>query len=110
VHRKRRSSLAVQSLLSDGMMYSIVACAAVGTDCAKSTIPLLFTDRCLVTAGYCDSTILALSECATRCLKLLEFRNLSLVHILEAIMFRKLDLFPSSDGGDTYSVGSLRNS
>jgi hypothetical protein len=45
---------------------SIVACAAIGMDCAENTIPLLlFTGRCLETAGCCDSIILALREYAT---------------------------------------------
>jgi hypothetical protein len=41
--------------------YSIVACEAIGTVRAENAI-LLFTGRCLVTAGCCDSTILALSD------------------------------------------------
>jgi hypothetical protein len=65
LRRKHRSSVAVQLLLSDGMTYSIFACAAIGTQCAENTISLLlFTGRRLVTAG-CDSTILALSQHAT---------------------------------------------
>jgi hypothetical protein len=40
-HRKHRSFVAVQLLLSDGMTYSIVACAAIGTDCAEDTIPVV---------------------------------------------------------------------
>jgi hypothetical protein len=48
------------------MMYSIVACAAIATDCTENTIPLLvFMAHCLVAASYCDSIILALSEYAT---------------------------------------------
>jgi hypothetical protein len=47
------------------MTYFIFACAAIDTDCAENTIPLLFTDRWLVTAGCCDFTVLALSEYAT---------------------------------------------
>jgi hypothetical protein len=44
------------------MMYCFVACAAIGTNCSENIIPLLlFTGRCLVTAGCCDSTVLALS-------------------------------------------------
>jgi hypothetical protein len=31
----------MQSLLSNGMTYSIVACAAIGTDCAENTIPVV---------------------------------------------------------------------
>jgi hypothetical protein len=55
----------VHLLLSDGMMYSIVVCAAIGSDCAEDTIPLLLPmGRWLVTAGCCDSTILALSDYA----------------------------------------------
>jgi hypothetical protein len=65
LHRKHRSSVAVKLLLNDGMMYSIVTCAVIGMDLAENAIPLLFTDRCLVIAGCCDSTILALSEYAT---------------------------------------------
>jgi hypothetical protein len=54
----------VQLLLSDGITYSIVAYAAIGMNCAENTIAvLLFTGRCLVTAGCCDSTVLSLSEC-----------------------------------------------
>jgi hypothetical protein len=64
--RKRYSSIAVQLLLSESMTYYIVLCAAICPDCAENTIPLLlFTSRCLVKAGCCDSTILALSEYAT---------------------------------------------
>jgi hypothetical protein len=64
-HRKHRSSVAVQLLLSDGMAYSIVSCAAIGADCAKNIIPLLlFTGRCIVTADSCDS-IFVLREYAT---------------------------------------------
>jgi hypothetical protein len=59
------SSVAVQLLLNDVMTYSIAVCAAIGTDWAKNTIPLLFLGRCLVMAGCCDSTVLALSEYAT---------------------------------------------
>jgi hypothetical protein len=66
-HRKLRSSVAVQLLLSDGMSYSVVACATIGTNCAENIIPLLFMGRCLVTAGCCDLTVLALSEYATLC-------------------------------------------
>jgi hypothetical protein len=56
----------VQFLLSDGMMHSIAACAAIGTDCAKNAILLLwFTGRCLVTADCYDSKMFALSEYAT---------------------------------------------
>jgi hypothetical protein len=48
------------------MTYLIVACAAIGKDCAENTIHLLlFTDRCLATVGCFDSTIFALSEYAT---------------------------------------------
>jgi hypothetical protein len=48
------------------MTYSIVACAAIGTDCTENTIAfLLFTGRWIVTAVCCDSTVLALSEYAT---------------------------------------------
>jgi hypothetical protein len=49
------------------MTYSTAACAAIGMDCAENTIPLLFTGSCLVTAGCCDSAILALSEYVTIC-------------------------------------------
>jgi hypothetical protein len=55
----------MELLLSDGITYSIVAYAAIGTDCAENTIPLLFTGSGLVTACCCDSTVLALSEYAT---------------------------------------------
>jgi hypothetical protein len=56
----------VKLLLIDGMTYSIVAFAAIGTNCAENTIPqLLFTGRCLVTASCCDSTVLALSGYAS---------------------------------------------
>jgi hypothetical protein len=55
----------VQLSLSDGMTYSIVACAAIGTDHAENNILLLlFTGRCLVTAGCCDSTVVASSKYA----------------------------------------------
>jgi hypothetical protein len=58
------------------MIYSIVACAVIGTECAQNTTPmLLFKDRCLVTAGCCDSTILALSEYAT--ISLIRSRSLN---------------------------------
>jgi hypothetical protein len=61
--RKHRSSVAVQLLLSYGITYSIFACASICTDCAENTIPLLLvTARCVVTAGSCDSTVLALSH------------------------------------------------
>jgi hypothetical protein len=36
-HRKQRSSVAVRLLLSGGMVYSIVVCAATGTDRAENT-------------------------------------------------------------------------
>jgi hypothetical protein len=36
------------------MTYSVVACAAFGTDCAENPVSLMFTGRCLVTAGCCD--------------------------------------------------------
>jgi hypothetical protein len=53
-------------LLSNGMTYSIVACAAIDKDCAENITPLMmFTSGCLATAGRCDSTILALGEYAT---------------------------------------------
>jgi hypothetical protein len=65
--RKHRSSVAVQSLLSDGMMYSIVACTSIDTDCTENTIPLLFMGHCQVVAGCYDSTILASSKYATVC-------------------------------------------
>lgn len=64
--RKHRSFVAVQLLLSDGMMYSTAACKVIGTDCAVNTVSLfLFMGRCLVTAGSSDAMILALSEYAT---------------------------------------------
>jgi hypothetical protein len=64
--RARCTYVAVQLLLSDSMTYSIVAYVTIGTDCAENTIYLLlFTGRCLVTAGYFVSIILALSEYAT---------------------------------------------
>jgi hypothetical protein len=44
------------------MTHSTVASAASDTDCAENTTPLLFTGRCLVTAGCFNFTILALSE------------------------------------------------
>jgi hypothetical protein len=51
----------VQLLLSDGVTYSIVVCAAIGMDCAENTIPLLlFMGRCLVMAVCFDCTILAI--------------------------------------------------
>jgi hypothetical protein len=41
----------VQLLLNGGMTYSIVACAAIGTDSAENTISLLlFTGHYLATA------------------------------------------------------------
>jgi hypothetical protein len=40
-HRKHCSSIAVQLFLSDGMSYSIVAYAAIGTDCIKHHSSLL---------------------------------------------------------------------
>jgi hypothetical protein len=47
--------VAVLLLLSDGMTYSIAACAAVGKHCAELTITLLLLKgRCLVTAGCCE--------------------------------------------------------
>jgi hypothetical protein len=56
----------VQLLLSGGMTYSTDAHATIGTDRSENTnFLLLFTCRCLVTAGCCGSTILALSEYAT---------------------------------------------
>jgi hypothetical protein len=56
----------MQLLLGYGMTYSTVACATIGTDCAENIISLLlFTSRCLVTAGCRDCTILALNEYAT---------------------------------------------
>jgi hypothetical protein len=49
--RKHRSSVAVQVLVNSGMTYSIVACAAIGTDRAGNTILLLlFSGHCLATA------------------------------------------------------------
>jgi hypothetical protein len=52
-------------------MFSTVVRAAIGTDWAENTIPLLlFKDRCLETAGCCDSKILALSEYAAIYIKL----------------------------------------
>jgi hypothetical protein len=64
--KKHCPSVAVQLLLSDHMTYSNVAWAAIGTDCAENTIPLLlFKGRWLVTAGCCDSTTFAFSEYAT---------------------------------------------
>jgi hypothetical protein len=44
------------------MTYSVVVCEGTGKDCAENNVPLLFTGRCLVTAGCCDSTVLALSK------------------------------------------------
>jgi hypothetical protein len=50
-HRKHHSSVAVQLLLSDGMAYSIVVRAAIGTDRVENIILLLlFTGHCLATA------------------------------------------------------------
>jgi hypothetical protein len=68
----------VHLLLGGGIMYAVVGCAAIGTGSAESTIPLLFTGIMLVTTGYLDSTILALSEYATiyiRDLNLLLYMN-----------------------------------
>jgi hypothetical protein len=63
---KHRFSVAAKLLLSDCMTYSIVACAAIGRDWAETIIPLLlFTRRCLVTAGCCDCTVLGLGEYVT---------------------------------------------
>jgi hypothetical protein len=61
----------MQLLLRDCMTYFIVAWTAIGTGCAENTIPRSFTGRCLVTAGCCYSTILALSKCATNTLFLI---------------------------------------
>jgi hypothetical protein len=66
-HRKHNSSVAVQLLLCDGVTYSVIACTAIGTNWADNIILLLFTGSCLVTAGCCDSTVLASSEYATLC-------------------------------------------
>jgi hypothetical protein len=66
-HRKHRSFVAVRLLHSGGMTYSIVMCTAIGMDRAENTIPLLFAGHCLVMAGCCDSTILALSEYTKLC-------------------------------------------
>jgi hypothetical protein len=56
----------VQLFLSDGMAYSVVACAAIGTDCAENAISLLLPlGRYLVTVGCYNPTIFALSENAT---------------------------------------------
>jgi hypothetical protein len=52
-------------LLSSGITYAVVACAAIGTDCAENNINLFSTGRFLITADCCDSTILAFSEYAT---------------------------------------------
>jgi hypothetical protein len=50
-HRKLHSSFAVQLLLSGGMTYSIVVCAAIGTYRAEDIIPLLlFTGHYFATA------------------------------------------------------------
>jgi hypothetical protein len=49
--RKRRSSVEMQLLLSCGMTYSIVACAAIDTVRAETASPLLLlTDHYLATA------------------------------------------------------------
>jgi hypothetical protein len=62
---RTENAVALKLLLSDGMTHSIVACAAIGTDCAEDTIlVLMFTGLYVVTAGCCDSTILTLSEYA----------------------------------------------
>jgi hypothetical protein len=50
--------LAMQLSLSDGVTYSTVTCAAIGTDCAENTTSLLFT-------GCCHSTFPPLKEYAT---------------------------------------------
>jgi hypothetical protein len=66
LHIQHHSSIEVQLLLSDGMMYSIVVCTAIGMDCTESAIPpLLFTGRCLEMVCYCDSIILIfiIGEC-----------------------------------------------
>jgi hypothetical protein len=64
--RKHRSSVAVRLLLSDGTTYCIVEYVAIDTDCAENTIPLLsFTSLCILRAGSCEITSLALSEYAT---------------------------------------------
>jgi hypothetical protein len=65
--------VAVKLLLSDGTTCSAVVCAAISTDCAENTIPLLFTGHCLVTAGRCVSlreyaTILKLCFMSTECI------------------------------------------
>jgi hypothetical protein len=73
------------------MTYSIVVCAAIGTDRAENTPPLLlFTGCCLVTASYCESTILALSEYATilnEVYKLWSFLHYPVVAVLGSNIF-----------------------
>jgi hypothetical protein len=51
ITKKIQFSVAVQLLLIDGMMYSIVACAAIGKNCAESAIPLLLFTRPLPSNG-----------------------------------------------------------
>jgi hypothetical protein len=69
--RKHRSSVVMQLLLSDGMAYFVVACAAISTDYSEKAIHLLlFTNRCLVLACWCDSTVLAFSGYVTVCYRL----------------------------------------
>jgi hypothetical protein len=66
----------VQLLLSNAITYSIVACAATGTDFPENTtLLLLFTGCCLVMAGCFDFRILALSEYAT------------VLYLLEKVLF-----------------------
>jgi hypothetical protein len=56
-HRKHSSCVAVKLMISNGMTYSIVACAAICTDCTENTTPLLlFRGCCLIMAGCCDSS------------------------------------------------------
>jgi hypothetical protein len=66
LRRKHHYYDAVKLLLSDGMTYSIIACATIGRDCAEYIIILLlYTGLCLARVGCCDYTIFALSEYAS---------------------------------------------
>jgi hypothetical protein len=59
--------------------FSSVAGTAINMDCTDNIILLLFMGHCLVAAGCCDSTALALSEYAAILLQLIICGNFGIV-------------------------------
>jgi hypothetical protein len=82
--------------------FSIVAGTAIDTDSAENIIPLLlFTTHCLVTAGCCDSRVLALSEYA-------HLQNAGKNHKIANIFFQNVAKFKYLKMTATYQNWIMR--